>query len=399
MNRTLVKYVGLFVAVLILIIGLEWSKPKRIDWHDTSMSINSKKPFGLYIFDQQIDGLLNGKKIHHVSSFSDTYLKNWNQDSLVKSSFLYINYDAYLSKSMMDTILNLANKGNSIFISSAQFDYNLLDTLGLSSYQHYVPEENTFSVWTTNQNLSKGRFNLKRAFTNYCFDIPDKNKINYEVLGFQNTSEKTAPNFLKAPFGDGLIYLHTQPLAFSNYNLLESNNHLYVENILSYIQTDDVYWVAKKTDLTEPVSYSLLRFILTNPSLKWSWYFFLIGLIVFICFTAKRKQRIIPIIHPVKNTSVEFTKTISGLYIETKDYKGIMQKQINQTLEEIRRKYRIDTRILNSDFIDVFESKSGIDRKNIQNWINIVKYIQSNSIVKEEEFLIKLNQATEKLWN
>lgn len=399
MNRNLVKYFGLFTVLLVIIIGLEWSKPKRIDWYDTNLSINSKKPFGLYVFNQQLDSLLLGRNLHRTTTFTKAYLDNWNQDTIITSSFLYINYNDYLSHETTDTILKLANKGNTVFISTAQFNYSLLDTLGLSSYKYYVPEENTFSVWTTNQNLSKGRFNLKRAFTNYCFEITDKSKMNYEVLGFQNTSKIPVINFIKIPFGDGLIYLHSQPLAFSNYSLLESNNHLYVENILSYIQSDDVYWITKETELLVPISDSLLRFILMNPALKWAWYLFLIGLVVFVLFTAKRKQRVIPIIHPIRNTSIEFTKTISGLYIENKDYKGIIQKQIKQTLEEIRRKYRIDTQILNTDFIRAFESKSGIDKKVIQNWITLVNQVQSNNIDNEEEFLIKLNQATEKLWN
>ena len=76
-----------------------------------------------------------------------------------------------------------------------------------------------------------------------------------------------------------------------------------------------------------------------------------------------------------------------------------MQKQIIQTQEEIRSKYRIDTRVLNSNFIDILELKSGIDRIHIENWVKLVNQIQTKNIPNEEVFLIKLNQATEKLWN
>lgn len=396
MNRTLIKYIGLFVALLILIIGLEWSKPKRIDWKDTSLSINSKKPFGLYVFNQQLAQLFLKNELHYATHFSNAYLDKWSRDSISKSGFLYINYIENISHETADTILKLADRGNTVFISSASFNYNLLDTLGVSIKEQVVPENNTFSVWTTNQNLSKGRFDLKRAFGNNYFQLY-KDKISYEALGFQSTIQNSVPNFIKVPFGNGIIYLHIQPLAFSNYSLLESNNHLYVENILSYIQTEDIYWITKEKELK--VSDSLLRYVLINPALKWGWYFFLISLVVFVFFTAKRKQRIIPIIPPIKNTSIDFVKTISGLYIDTKDYKGIMQKQIIQTQEEIRSKYRIDTRVLNSNFIDILELKSGIDRIHIENWVKLVNQIQTKNIPNEEVFLIKLNQATEKLWN
>lgn len=396
MNRTVLKYFGLFAVLLVIIVGLEWSKPKRIDWHDTSLSINSKKPFGLFILNQEFDSLLTKKNILKAPSFSQALSKAEAKDSIAKTSFFYVNHDDYMSEALTDTLLNLAEKGHTILISSAYFDYLLLDTLDIAVSNNQIIESTATSVWTTNENLAKGRFDLKNAFLNDFFQISDTKKKDYEVLGFQENYEKTVPNFIRIPAGNGQLYLHSQPLAFSNYNLLESNNHLYIENILSYLDTEDIYWIKKENNAIK--SSSLLRFILAHPALKSAWYLFLIGLVLFVLFTAKRKQRIIPIIPPVKNTTIAFTKTISSLYIDSKDYREIMRKQVLQSLEEIRRTYRIDTKTLDTDFLDALESKSGISRKEIQNWMNLAKQVQSETIANDEKNLIKLNQATEKLW-
>lgn len=396
MNRTVLKYFGLFAVLLVIIVGLEWSKPKRIDWHDTSLSSASKKPFGLYILNQELNALLSERNLMKVASFSQALSKAKAKDSVSKTSFFYVNHDDYMSEALTDTLLNLAEKGHTVFISSAYFDYNLLDTLNVSISNNQVIESTLTSVWTTNENLAKGRFDLKNAFLNDFFQISDTKKKDYEVLGFQEYFGKNVPNFIWIPTQKGQLYLHTQPLAFSNYNLLESNNHLYIENILSYLDTEDIYWIQKEDNAIK--SSSLLRFILVHPALKWAWYLFLIGLLLFVLFTAKRKQRIIPIIPPIKNTTIAFTKTISSLYIDSKDYKGIMRKQVLQTLEEIRRTYRIETKTLDIDFLNTLESKSGIGRKEIQNWIKLAKQVQSETIVNDEKNLIKLNQATEKLW-
>ena len=86
-----------------------------------------------------------------------------------------------------------------------------------------------------------------------------------------------------------------------------------------------------------------MRYILSQPALKWAWYIFLIGMLDFYIFNAKRKQRIVPIIKPLANTTVDFTKTIGNLYYQEGDHGNIIDKKIIYFLEKIRNEYLIDT--------------------------------------------------------
>ena len=62
------------------------------------------------------------------------------------------------------------------------------------------------------------------------------------------------------------------------------------------------------------------RQILQSQALKWAFYMTLISLILFVIFRGKRTQRIIPVIDPLKNATLDFTKTIGDLYYQPVSY-------------------------------------------------------------------------------
>jgi len=55
-----------------------------------------------------------------------------------------------------------------------------------------------------------------------------------------------------------------------------------------------------------------LKYILSQESLKWAYYILIVSIIVYIIFQGKRKQRVIPLIPPLKNTTLEFVRIIAS---------------------------------------------------------------------------------------
>ncbi len=113
-------------------------------------------------------------------------------------------------------------------------------------------------------------------------------------------------------------------------------------------------------------------------------------------FNAKRRQRIIPIKEPVKNTTVDFTKTIGNLYFQEKNHQNIAEKKIVFLLEKIRNEYYIDTFNLDETFINRLHQKSGKDKKIIENVVQLIKKIRNQSQTTEKELII-FNELLEKL--
>jgi hypothetical protein len=112
-------------------------------------------------------------------------------------------------------------------------------------------------------------------------------------------------------------------------------------------------------------------------------------------FEAKRKQRIIPVIRPLPNTTVQFVATIGNLYFQHGDHKNIADKKINFLLEQIRSRYFIPTNKLDDTFILLLAQKSGKPEREVIELFNTVNYISRSSVINVE-ILIDLNDKIEK---
>ncbi|MEJ7677787.1 MAG: hypothetical protein WKG06_07955 [Segetibacter sp.] len=65
----------------------------------------------------------------------------------------------------------------------------------------------------------------------------------------------------------------------------------------------------------------------------------LAGLLLYVLFEMKRRQRIIPVITPLKNSTLDFVKTVASVYYNEKDNNGIADKKVNYFLEFVRSRF------------------------------------------------------------
>ena len=189
--------------------------------------------------------------------------------------------------------------------------------------------------------------------------------------------------------------MHLQPAAFTNYYLLKENAS-YVPNALGYLpKKDEIFWKIKRYEMgTE--SGTPMRYILSQPALKWAWYLALIALFVFMFFNAKRRQRIIPIEEPLKNTTIDFTKTIGNLYFQEGNHLLIAEKKIQFLLEKIRNEYYIDTFNLDDTFINRLHHKTNRNKEDLTQLVNQIKFLRNQNTITEKQ-LIDFNALIEKL--
>ncbi|WP_244299013.1 hypothetical protein [Flavobacterium nitrogenifigens] len=140
-----------------------------------------------------------------------------------------------------------------------------------------------------------------------------------------------------------------------------------------------------------------MRYIWSQPALKSAWYLGLLGILIFMIFNAKRKQRVVPIIKPLQNLTVDFTKTIGNLYYQEGDHTNIIDKKIIYFLEKIRTDYLLDTSKLDDDFITKLHYKTGKDEKDIRDVVQLINDHRNSYHGSLEEDLIKINTAIEKI--
>lgn len=395
MNRTLKIYIAFFVLIIIGIIVIDANRSKPIDWSPT-YATKDKIPFGLHVFNEESDTLFKGQKVERFGStlyeFLDPKYNFADSTYSIKGNLLLVSENNEFDEASLNELIWFVEHGNSAFLSMKDFPEQLMDTLHTDFGNQYSLSDSLYF------NLANDAFKHK----NYTFkkgaSLSYFNKIDTlttTVLGYQEIDTSKHVNFIKVPFGRGNFYLHTQPAAFSNYYLLNKNNADYCANILSYIPKGTVYWQAKSFK-NEDVSNSPMRYILSQPALKWAWYLFLMGMTVFIIFNVKRRQRIIPIKLPLQNTTVDFTKTIGNLYLQEGNHHIIIDKKIIYFLEKIRTDYLIDTFNLDETFVNRLHQKTGKDKADIENVIRLIKR-HRNNLPSTEKDVIEISKAIDKL--
>jgi len=389
------------VLLLVVIIYVDANRPKPINWMPT-YELNDKIPFGLYIFEQESASLLKNDSIKKTSvtayEYFDTDFDNYDSTGTTyatKGTFFSISEYYDIDEESTQELLYFAERGNSVFISAKDFSKKLQDSLKFEMDSE-MPTEKGLSLSLTNPKLGRTNYLFyEGAGTTYFSKI---DTVTTVVLGHQISEKKKNVNFIKIPYKSGYFFLHTQPVAFTNFHLLKKNHYSYTEKVVSYFPKEQLIWLIKG-QTGETISQSPMRFILNQPALKYAWFLFLIGMVFFMIFNAKRKQRVVPIIKPLANTTVDFTKTIGNLYFQEGDHQNIIDKKIIYFLEKIRNEYLIETITLDDHFEKKLHLKSGKKIEDIQNVVRLINYQKKSYHQSVEDDLITLNSAIEKILN
>ena len=373
-----------------------------MDWEE-SFNEKSNKPYGLSVFYKELKTLYKNKKIrtvyHQPASYFYANSEDGYGDHSAKGTYIKIGNTSNITFESIDELLYFAGQGNTLFLSDYYFPSGLTDTLNID-IDYRVNENDSISLLSfKNEELKSIETQIDKNEGEFYFGTYDT--INQKVLGYTENLDKRI-NFIKAPFENGTIYLHLQPKIFTNYNILKENRYKYVEGLLSFLPSENVYFdsyfkyqSAYDGDVEKS---SELAWFLEQSAFKWAWYLSLFLTLLFIVFNAKRRQRIVQIIKPLKNTTIAFVKTISNLYFETKDHKTLIEKKTNYFLEKIRLDYNMNTSVLDASFIERLTSKSGVKKAKVQAVISYIEWLKTKRQYFEAN-LIHLNKLIEDFYS
>lgn len=396
------KSITLLVVLMTLLVLSEVYAPKKIDWSPT-FSLHHKKPFGAYALFKMLEDIFpeqNIKAVHVPASEAlsiDEYYKSSKLDELY--NYISLNRTAQFNEIEVEYLLDFVGEGNSVFIAAEYFmSPTLTDTLGFDadfkfSFQKDLMnfEEDSVTISFSNPKLKgKRSYRFRKSHVeNYFTEFDTTTAI---ILG---TNDDNKANFIKMPFGKGDIYISTVPMAFTNYHLLYGN-HGYIEKAFSYLPQQNIIW-DEYYKVGRQEAQTPLRVILTHEALRWAYIIAIIFLLLYIIFEGKRKQRIIPVIPPLKNTTVEFTEIVGRLYFHKKDHRDLLEKKRKYFMEHIRTTYYLNTNELDDEFFTHLSSKTGIERSELRNIFTTLREALVKNQITETE-LHKCNELIESFY-
>jgi hypothetical protein len=207
------------------------------------------------------------------------------------------------------------------------------------------------------------------------------------VLG---RNEKKLVNFIQMNTGSGKIYLHLAPMAFSNYFLLHKDNIHYYEQAFSVIppHINKIVWneyFLVKRNFKKEKEPSIYRVLFQYPSFKWGLLTALGTLLLFVLLEMRRKQRMVPVITPPQNDSLDFVKTIGRLYYDQNDHVNLAKKMSAYFLDHLRSQYKITTNALDDSFVTTVHAKTGYPVEEIKQITRFIRFTETAKFISDEQ--------------
>ncbi len=395
MSKQVKFYIALTALAIFGIVLMEYSKPKQVNWY-ASYAKHHKIPFGTYVFNEQLERLFTDSEIINLET---PPFINLSQTDTINGTYVFINNSIQFGDAELDKLLDWTSKGNTLFIASENFEDQLLDTLNLNSdiISIFEVEGDVFQFQLNNNNLDTTTVTFDRS--KYVSHFNKIDTLNTSIIstlkGFRfdeededSTTVKTPITIIKQPFGDGTVFLSSFPQAFTNYFILNTPNQNYTAGLLSYIDDSkpiylDNYYKSGKSFYTSP-----MYILLNNKALKWAYYIMLIGVVFYIIFEAKRKQRAIPIVKPLRNQTLDFTRTIANMYYEKGKHYDIAQHKIQHFLEYIRTHLHLSTTTIDDEFLKNLAARSNNTIEDTKQLFTTIKefdnYTKINNIQLEQ---------------
>ena len=178
--------------------------------------------------------------------------------------------------------------------------------------------------------------------------------VNYQVLGGIDT---VGINFLRVGYGEGDFYLHSNPVFFTNWFVLDSVQYRYPQAMLEAIADGPVAWDEASRRYRRSSTgggaverdyeggrnllngNETLRYIQQNRELAFAWYAVLAGVLLFVIFRGKRRQRVIPLLPGRENSSRRFIDTISRLVYQQGNHTALARRELTSLRFHLNQRF------------------------------------------------------------
>lgn len=437
------------LVLFVLFCLLQVNLPKKFVWSPTFSHVD-KQPFGCFVFDSVLtQSLPNG---YHVTK--KTFFQLDQEHAKEKISVLMVVDQHNLKQLDVKYLCNIARRGGKVMVvaSSSLDDGRNADTVVVDelerTFKVRIEDGIYFSLrgilsglkahdndmydtiyWNNRETMyaaqSYRMFYNMVGGTLFVDSVPKVKRLAYtlstagydykldslyvgDFTGFDTIVDekerieridtfaiKKVPTAVSVPYGKGEVIFVSSPLLFTNYGMLEGNTSVYIFRLMSYLADLPVYRTEAyvKTDAMLVAEQSPFREFIKRPPLRWALYLALLGVVLFMIFTARRRQRVIPIISKPANRSLEFIQLIGTLYYQRKDHVDLVRKKFKLFAEELRKTAGVDISDVNTDDREylLLAEKTGMnsDRlKKVIRQIRLVLHSEGNISVEEMRSLI-----------
>lgn len=415
LNRTFIVCVVVFT---VLALALQMQLPEKFDWNAT-YSPNDANPFGCMLFDSVLHASMPKGYRVEKTTLADVTASKKNENVMLISPGMYID------SASITNIGELTRQGKKIMIVTEELYYSddslknafgmdltSSSRFGISVLRNELKNKQnvTDTIYWSGEGFKKRIYKLLYQLVDYP-EWKTYGDVDWDTLAYLDVHESVTWKEFKVPvavsrkLNSGEVILVSSPLLFTNYSMLEGETSGYIFRMMSYIADKPVVRVARASRMTDAQwerENSPLRAILQERPLKWAFYTAIAVLFLFFIFTARRRQRAIPVIDAPKNHTLEFTQLIGTLFYQRHDHAGLVRRKWELFATRIRQDVGVDVQALDNDdeLFTRLSARTGLAYEDIAVTIKNLRYIvmNDNDITREqmEKAIDKMSEILEK---
>ncbi|RMG87795.1 MAG: hypothetical protein D6714_01670 [Bacteroidetes bacterium] len=402
-NRFLPAIMLLLFIIALILFNLRGNS--KLSWQTHYLS-DSADPYGKSVLRNLLEKQVGDTNFIEINIRLDGILP----DTFDRAIYVFIGEKFHLDSANQAALFNFITAGNTAFIATSDIDGFMISDL-LFEAEAFACKDAS-GVWRdggfrtlTDSVVTLGAVpNRFRPFSRrptltfvgeygvepYAWQyFPDESFCGYtpRLLGVLN---EDYANFCVFPFDGGELYLHSTPLAFTNYALVEKDRFAYAQWVFGQFWGRKIFWdnlPARKDSSSggssSPNAFNRgpLQYILSQPALAWAWYILLAMALLYVIFRAKRRQRVIPVLATKANTSLEFIQTIGRLYFNQNNHKKLAMHKMTLFLNFVRRQYPVRAKISDADFARQLSEQSHVPRELIEHILSLHARIRNKPAI------------------
>ena len=344
-NRT--KFIIGILLLLGIIFAIEYRMNPKFVWNPT-YSHTDAQPFGCMLFDSVMQASM-------PKGYSVTKKTVWQlrHDSVfTKRKSILIATDDFIYNSDIRDIFGLVEDGHTVLIAARRLNY-LADTLQID--YHYNNDFNISNIagrniektdlrWTQDSAAYRGHplsVSLYDQMIPYTLEGNDSVACDtlMSLIKYDDDKEQVDeyPVALSFKRGKGELILVSAPLLFTNYMTISGRGSLLQARLMERLKAYPTIRMECYVQSAAMSESSQFYVFLQQPPLRWALYLSVLSVLLFCVFTARRRQRVIPVIRKPQNMNLEFVRLIGSLYWQQHDNAGLLAKKLAYATDEIRR--------------------------------------------------------------
>ena len=392
MKKTITYIIGI-VVLFLLMYWLNRSQPQDYTW-DPTYDTADKQPYGAYALDKLLKASWAKEYIHCYQSISD--LKE--EGKLDGRNLFIIAQDFETTESDMETLLEYIREGGTALIAARTFGkqlrYRLKAWVKYGTFQPKIAiqmgmRQKYDTLRFCTPELNEEYYRMPYALCPRFFIADSLETLKDSVLIVAKSNDKY-DIILRYQIGKGSLLLSCNPLIYTNYGIFKESGNMFIWNSFAYLQGKPLIRTEYYHAGSNPQgNTSRFRYLMSKPPLKWALMTTIVTILVFMLFTAKRKQKAIPVVKPPRNKMLDFVRSVAGLYIRNNNNADIILKKQIYWAENLKRKYGMDMINEKHDrrFFERLSSKTGKTADELTQLFRYLDTIDKNTYISDAKMM------------